>query len=392
MIYKDDDFDILVIRDYYPSYQNPTNSTWVFQQVKYLQKSGYHPLVISPTPIIPFRRYLSLPSTYEKPNTNIDYYENTAVIRPPYIKIPDNKAPAFTLKNLSKVICKYGNSKSIRLVHSHFGQNGIAAVKLKKNLNVPLITSFYGYDSGRLGKHFLPYYNNLKNNGDLFLVLSEDMKKDLINLGFPKEKILIHHLGIDINEFNINNKHKNDNLFNLLTIARFDEGKGIHIVLDAINLLFKLNPSMKDVIKYHIVGGGKYEEILKNIINKYDLSNNVEIIHNLGVKNGREIVKNELSKADVFILCSYTTKNGTKEGTPVVLMEAQACGLPCIATKHAGIPEIIINGETGILINENNSEEIYNAILTLYNNNELLHNMGEKGRENIINNFNLKNK
>ena len=97
-----------------------------------------------------------------------------------------------------------------------------------------------------------------------------------------------------------------------------------------------------------------------------------------------------MSKADVFILCSYTTKNGTKEGTPVVLMEAQACGLPCIATKHAGIPEIIINGETGILINENNSEEIYNAILTLYNNNELLHNMGEKGRENIINNFNYK--
>jgi len=45
-----------------------------------------------------------------------------------------------------------------------------------------------------------------------------------------------------------------------------------------------------------------------------------------------------LSKADVFILCSYTTKNGTKEGTPVVLMEAQACGLPYIATKHAGIP------------------------------------------------------
>jgi len=45
-----------------------------------------------------------------------------------------------------------------------------------------------------------------------------------------------------------------------------------------------------------------------------------------------------LSKTDVFILCSYTTKNGTKEGTPVVLMEAPACSLPYIATKHAGIP------------------------------------------------------
>ncbi len=391
MVKDNNKYDILVIRDYYPSYQNPTNSTWVFQQVKSLYERGFNPLVISPMPYIPLRGIWKLNSIYEKPKKEIDIYEKTSVIRPPYIKIPNNKLTGFTLKQLEKVIYIYGNINSIKLIHSHFGQNGIAAVKLKLELKVPLITSFYGYDTGRLGKKFLPYYMKLIQNGDLFLVLSEDMKEDLIDLGFPPERILIHHLGIDTYEFNINRNSTKDNSFKLLTIARFDEGKGIHIVLKALQLLFDMQPAMKPIIKYKIVGGGEYEDKLKQFINEYNLSDNVEIINNLGVKNGREIVKEQLRNSDIFILCSYQTTKGTKEGTPVVLMEAQSCGLPCIATKHAGIPEVVIDGKSGILVKEKCPEEICQAILFLYQNKEIVESMKIKARENIVDNFNHKN-
>ena len=381
-------FNILAIRDYYPSYQNPTNSTWVFHQVKELQKRGFIPLVLAPVPYIPLRRLWNLNSKYEKPCKDIDNYENTAVIRPGYIKIPHNKLTWFTLKQLEKVIFKYGNIKSLELIHAHFGQNGIAAIKLKKELKIPLITSFYGYDTGRLAKHFLPYYQPLIKEGDLFLVLSEDMKKDLINLGFPPEKTLIHHLGVDTDEFNINRNYSKDNYFKLLTIARLDEGKGVHIVLKALQLLFDIQPSMKQIIKYSIVGGGAYEDNLKQFVNEYNLSDNVEIINNLGVKNGREIVKEQLRNSDIFILCSYQTTRGTKEGTPVVLMEAQSCGLPCIATKHAGIPEIVIDGKTGILVREKCAEEICQAIIFLYTHKEVMESMKIQARQHIIKNFN----
>jgi colanic acid/amylovoran biosynthesis glycosyltransferase len=381
-------FNILAIRDYYPSYQNPTNSTWVFHQVKELQKRGFIPLVLAPVPYIPLRRLCNLNSKYEKPCKDIDNYENTAVIRPGYIKIPHNKLTWFTLKQLEKVIFKYGNIKSLELIHAHFGQNGIAAIKLKKELKIPLITSFYGYDTGRLAKHFLPYYQPLIKEGDLFLVLSEDMKKDLINLGFPPEKTLIHHLGVDTDEFNINRNYSKDNYFKLLTIARLDEGKGVHIVLKALQLLFDIQPSMKQIIKYSIVGGGAYEDNLKQFVNEYNLSDNVEIINNLGVKNGREIVKEQLRNSDIFILCSYQTTRGTKEGTPVVLMEAQSCGLPCIATKHAGIPEIVIDGKTGILVREKCAEEICQAIIFLYTHKEVMESMKIQARQHIIKNFN----
>ena len=381
-------FNILAIRDYYPSYQNPTNSTWVFHQVKELQKRGFIPLVLAPVPYIPLRRLCNLNSKYEKPCKDIDNYENTAVIRPGYIKIPHNKLTWFTLKQLEKVIFKYGNIKSLELIHAHFGQNGIAAIKLKKELKIPLITSFYGYDTGGLAKHFLPYYQPLIKEGDLFLVLSEDMKKDLINLGFPPEKTLIHHLGVDTDEFNINRNYSKDNYFKLLTIARLDEGKGVHIVLKALQLLFDIQPSMKQIIKYSIVGGGAYEDNLKQFVNEYNLSDNVEIINNLGVKNGREIVKEQLRNSDIFILCSYQTTRGTKEGTPVVLMEAQSCGLPCIATKHAGIPEIVIDGKTGILVREKCAEEICQAIIFLYTHKEVMESMKIQARQHIIKNFN----
>ena len=390
MIKYNNKFDILVIRDYYPSYQNPTISTWVFQQVKSLYERGFVPLVISPVPYIPLRKLWKLNSRYEKPKKEIDSYEKTLVIRPPYIKIPNHKLTGFTLKQLEKVINKYGNLDSIKLIHSHFGQNGIAAVTLKKELNVPLVTSFYGYDTGRLGKHFLPYYKPLIQNGDLFLVLSEDMKEDLINLGFPSERTLIHHLGVDTDEFILKRNYTKDGFFKLLTIARFDEAKGIHIVLKALQLLFDVQPAMKPIIKYIIVGGGEYEKNLKQYINEYNLSDNVEIIHNLGVKDGREIVKEQLRNTDVFLLCSYVTKKGSKEGTPVVLMEAQSSGLPVIATKHAGIPEIVIDEKSGILVKEKSPEEIYQAILFLYKNKDIAEKMKIQARQNIIDNFNQK--
>ena len=128
----------------------------------------------------------------------------TDVIRPAYIKIPKNKFLSFNFKNLSKAInSSISNKESFSLIHAHFGQNGVGALSLKKKLNIPLVTSFYGYDSGRLSYLFKPFYKELIINGDMFLVLSEDMKKDLLNLGFPSDKIKVQHLGINLKELSL---------------------------------------------------------------------------------------------------------------------------------------------------------------------------------------------
>lgn len=364
------EIDILMIRDYYPSYDKPTRSTWVYNQTKSLLQMGYNPFVISPSPMLPFKKILSKRMRrYDESSMLVEEYHGTQVIRPPFFKIPNNYYVRQTNKNLSKCILRTGRNYKPKLIHAHFGQNGAASIALKNELKVPLITSFYGYDSGRLANKFKPIYSDLIEQGDLFLALSEDMKKDLLNMGFPDEKIIVHHLGVDIDSFGLL-RHElfGDNNVKLLTVANFSETKGIHVVIEALAKLFNRFPDYKNRIRYNIVGSGKFEPTIIRTIQHYDLQDNVFQIDNIGKKDGRKIVKDQMGEADIFLLCSYLTKAGGKEGTPVVLMEAQASGLPCIATNHAGIPEVVIDKETGIIVDEKNTDQIVDALIYLIEN------------------------
>lgn len=380
--------DILEIRDYYPSINNPTSSTWVYNQAISLQELGFKPFIISPTPINPligiFKKKYQL---YDIPSKKIENYKNTTVIRPPFFKVPNNKMVGMTLNNLSKCILKHGNINSIKLIHAHFGQNGYASLALKKKLDVPLITSFYGYDSGRLGKVFKPYYKYLAREGELFLALSMDMKRDLINLGFPEEKIIIHHLGINLNEFKYSELIQNKK-FKILTVARLDEVKGVQFVIKAIKIFIDKYPQERIKLTYTVLGGGIFEKNLKELVYKLGLEDIVDFKNNLISTSARKMVKEEMMNCNLFCLCSFVAPNGGKEGTPVVLMEAQACGRPCIATFHAGIPEVVVDRETGILVNEGSEYEIADAIEKYYFSIERLKNDGLNARKHIENNFN----
>ena len=78
------------------------------------------------------------------------------------------------------------------------------------------------------------------------------------------------------------------------------------------------------------------------------------------------------------------------EGTPVGILEASAAGIPVIATRHAGIPDVIIDRETGFLVNEHDVDEMAKQLITLIENQDLAKKMGAKGKENIKNNFSMK--
>lgn len=378
-------YDIIQIRDYYPSKENPSSSPWVYDIVSAIQKKGLSSLVISPTPYIPsFIRRTDKYYLYTKSSKRIENYKGTHVIRPLYLKIPQNHFLIFNFRSLSKSIAsavpKYIKPK---IIHAHFGQNGVAAVKLKLKYGVPLITSFYGYDSGRLGQKFKPFYNKLILYGDIFLALSEDMKSDLIKLDFPKDKIVIHHLGIDLETFKNIIKKKNK-YFTFLVVARFDESKGIQDVIKAFSEIYNKNMFLK------IVGDGPYKEKLTNLVYNLGISKNVKFINNFAANNPRGVVLEEMQNCDVGLLTSFSLRNKVKEGTPVVLMELQACSKPCIATNHAGIPEVVIDKITGYLVKERNVKGIKEYMKLFYDNPNLEQKMGENARKHIIKNFNQK--
>ena len=380
---KIEKYKVIHIRDYYPSPENPASSPWVYDQVRSLQEFQIDSLVISPTPYLPsFLRSRGRFYLYPKPHSKVLNYKGTEVVRPQFLKIPNNKLIALNFRNISASILKSTKkSGPFSLIHAHFGQNGIAALKLKEKLNIPLITSFYGYDAGRLAPIFGPYYKVLAQKGDLFLALSEDMKSDLQSYGFPAHKIKIHHLGIDLKQFKPIQK-KDPVAFVYLVIARLDESKGVQDVIQAFKLIN--NPDMQ----LRIVGDGVFKGSLEKLVKELGLDNQVIFINNFKAENPRQVVINEMQNCDVALLTSFISSNGAKEGTPVVLMEAQACGKPCIATNHAGIPEVVIDKKTGYLVKERDINSIAKYMEQLYINTDLVETMGANALMHIIKEFN----
>jgi hypothetical protein len=107
-----------------------------------------------------------------------------------------------------------------------------------------------------------------------------------------------------------------------------------------------------------------------------------------GFKTKPDIVK-EMAQADIFVLTSATAPDGDQEGLPVSLIEAQAMSLPVVATSHSGIPELVINHETGLLAPEKAVDQISAHMRALVSDVKLRITLGEKGRRRVQDEFNI---
>ncbi len=378
-------FDILSIREYFPSPENPSASTWVYNQAKGIQQFNTSLLVLSPTPQIPTWLTQIMKSKHAwkiQSQTDIHEYNGVKVMRPPFYKLPNKYFFDFNIRQVSNCILKQSEKINFKLIHAHFGHAGVASLPLKKKSNKPLITSFYGFDLGSDKDRLRKYYKNLSSQGDLFLALSDDMANDLTDLNFPSSRVVVHHLGVDVGKFALS-PEKNKDIFTFTIVASFVEKKGIQFVIAA----FKTFMNGKDSNKFQLrlVGDGEFYHELKSQAMGCD---NIIFVNNFITNNPRETVAEEMRLADVFLLTSVTSAEGDKEGTPIVLMEAQACGKPCISSFHAGIPEVVINGVTGTLVEERDITKITEAMELLFSNKTLRLNYAEAARNHINKNFN----
>lgn len=258
------------------------------------------------------------------------------------------------------------------IYHAHFGKDGLNHLGVAKATEKPFIVSFYGYDASRVLKNNPDIYDELFPEVDACTVLSEDMRDDLIAAGCPAEKTHIVPLPIDTSKFTFKRRERDENeQINLLTIARFVEKKGLRYAIDAVAEL------KNDYdIKYRIAGDGDRRSQIESRIEENGLEDTVEL---LGWQDQDEIAE-LINKSHIFVLPSVTASDGDKEGTPTVLLEAQSAGLPVVSTYHAGIPEIVQDGESGILVPEKNVDEIVNSLRYLLSNPNKWATMGSNGR------------
>ena len=210
------------------------------------------------------------------------------------------------------------------------------------------------------------------------------MKNSLIKIGCKKEKIVIFPLGVNIEEFKVKRIYGNEIKF--LIIGRFIEKKGIEYGIFAFNECYKKYKH----ISMRIIGTGglinKYNELLKEL----KLENVIKIEDSSKFNKPRVESIMAYKECDVFVLSSITASNGDKEGTPVVLMEAQAAGMPCISTFHSDIPNVVLNGKTGFLSKEKDYLDMSKNMMKLIEDKDLMIKMSKAAEMFIEENYNLK--
>lgn len=265
------------------------------------------------------------------------------------------------------------------IIHSHFLTDARYFHRLTKTCNVPKVCSCYGYDVSRFPKQFgifaRWYFQLTFKEYDYFLAMSSDMKNDLVMLGCPESKVLIHYHGIPTNNFKGKRNFDCGNLFNILTIGSLVPKKGHAIVLKAIKWIRDTHPEIN--LKYTIVGKGP----LQSKLEKFAHDNSIEdmISFKGSVPHGNEF-NSILYEADIFVHHSLTSPEGDKEGIPGAIVEAMASSLPVIATYHAGIPSVIEHDVHGILVKEGDFKAIAQKILLLYSDRSLREKLGNNAR------------
>lgn len=276
-------------------------------------------------------------------------------------------------------------NREFDIIHCHFGNIGEFGITLKNIFpEYKIITSFYGADLSKYVKqHGKEYYQELFHRGDLFLPLSQCFASKLKELGCNEAKIIVHSIGVDMTRFvsSGRNYNKRNNII-LLTVGRFVEKKGYEYSIRAVAKLLEQHQDMK----YLIAGEGPLKKNLVMLASELKITKNIEFLGTINQNEAIELYK----KADIFILPSVTAKSGDKEGTPTVLIEAQATGLPVVSTFHSGIPEIVENGKSGFLVQERDVNTLAEKIDFLIQHPELREEMGRYGRKFVEQKFDIK--
>lgn len=283
------------------------------------------------------------------------------------------------LNSEEEIFFKSLKSNNIQVVLAHYGTTAHKIKKICEKASIPLVVHFHGFDASTYS-----VIKNCNNYSEVFqytskvIAVSQVMKQKLIELGCSEDKIVLNPYGSNDSFFNIKASFSKPQF---IAVGRFVNKKAPYLTILAFKKVIEKYPEMKLIMG----GDGMLLETCKNIVNYYGLGDNIIF---KGIISPDEYI-NYLSNSLAFIQHSVTAENGDMEGTPVAVLEASAAGVPIISTIHAGIPDVIINGETGLLSKEHDVEQMSINILRVIENPELAKEMGRKGRENIKNNFSM---
>lgn len=211
------------------------------------------------------------------------------------------------------------------------------------------------------------------------VTISEYNRHFLADNGAPIDKIHVIHCGVDTESFKPRTLVCKSDTPKIGTIGRMVDKKGFDILIDACEILYKKGQPFN----LEIAGSGPLHDDLQKHVNDNNLSERITLIGALP----HDKVSDWLKSKDIFVLPCKKDRYGDMDGIPVVLMEAMAMGVPIISSRISGIPELVNDGITGLLIEENNTEALSEAIIKIVSDIWLRDKIIMNGIEKVRNDF-----
>jgi glycosyltransferase involved in cell wall biosynthesis len=308
------------------------------------------------------------------------------------------RAADFTERVLRRL--NLGNPMSIRdlarerasLVHVHFATDAVEFWPVVRHLPMPMLVTLHGYDittykqyweSGAGGSPLMRFPRRLlamaRSPRVHFVAVSRAIKQRAIEFGIPESCIRVHHIGIDRAAFKSNGLPVVQRRLQILCVGRLVEKKGVAYLIQAYAKVRSRVPDARLVI----VGDGPLGDELRALAVRLGVP--VDFAGSLG----REAITRLLDESRVFCLASVRAANGDAEGLPMVLLEAQAAGVPVVTSAHGGAEEGIVDGVTGMAFGERDVEALAEHLANLLTDDLRLTSMSAEAIAFVARNFDI---
>ena len=281
----------------------------------------------------------------------------------------------------TKALVRFLKANKVDAVLAEYGPTGVAVMDACQKAKIPLIVHFHGFDASdqKTLKEYGEGYKRMFTIAAAIIAVSRDMEQKLLSLGAPREKLFYNPYGVDTSFFSGAKPALAPPVF--VAVGRFVEKKAPHLTLLAFKKVVDTYPDARLIM----IGDGDLLEACKQLARALKITNAVEF---LGVRPPTEVAYT-MRQARAFVQHSVTTSYGDSEGTPVAILEAGSAGLPVVSTRHAGIKDVVIHGETGFLVEEGDIDGMAEYMLWLARDPTLAARLGEKARERICSEFSM---
>lgn len=266
-------------------------------------------------------------------------------------------------------------------VHCHFANHpALAGFMIHRLTGIPYSFTAHGSDL-HMDRHML----REKVAEAAFVVPISEYNRELIVAecgGRWTEKLVVIHCGVDTDVFRPPQRASGEGgALRIISIGTLHEVKGHRYLIEACRLLAEENVEFE----CRVIGDGQDRAALARQIRDARLDGMVVLEGNLT----REQIAERLQTADVLVAPSVPTRSGKREGIPVVLMEAMSAGLPVVASRISGIPELVEDGRSGLLTPPRDAAALAAALRRLHDEPDTRRRLGSAGRATVRRDFDV---